>query len=237
MVTLTPRKSRQNAAQSFTLTLYHYATPSRQSETLRHVLTQFPRRQVDKFKHGLPAAEAYRNLVEVCGEHARMNRTLQSFSRRDMRIEERRAGPRKSSLKTKVLRETVQVQHTSDVHELVPTLEKYDSRGSRHFAQIERKELPHALIWCCGKRKDLCWTGSLRAMNNGVPTLTRKPRGASRMTSTHHQTDEAPKMLEEFGINLIPHPAYSADLSPTDYHFFSLSKYMSTRKCIECWKD
>ncbi|KFD44745.1 hypothetical protein M513_14378, partial [Trichuris suis] len=46
-------------------------------------------------------------------------------------------GPRKSSLKTKVLRETVQVQHTSDVHELVPTLEKYDSRGSRHFAQIE----------------------------------------------------------------------------------------------------
>ncbi|KFD65240.1 hypothetical protein M514_11892 [Trichuris suis] len=87
---------------------------------------QCQRRFIDKFKHGLPAAQAYRNLVE-----------LQSFTTRDIRIQERRAGPRKSSLKTKALRETVEVQHNSDVHELAPRLEKYDSTASRHFAQIE----------------------------------------------------------------------------------------------------
>ncbi|KFD46922.1 hypothetical protein M514_12212 [Trichuris suis] len=27
-------------------------------------------------------------------------------------------------------------------------------------------------------------------------------------------------MLKELGVNLIPHPAYSPDLSPTDYHVF-----------------
>ncbi|KFD67054.1 hypothetical protein M514_20674 [Trichuris suis] len=107
-------------------------------------------------------------------------------AQRDIRIEERRARPRKPSQKTKVLRETVQVQHNSDVHELAPRLERYDSTGSRHSAQIERKELSHALIWCCGKRKDLCWTESLRAMNSGAPTLTGSLE-ASRMTSTHHQ--------------------------------------------------
>ncbi|KFD70697.1 hypothetical protein M514_06068 [Trichuris suis] len=37
--------------------------------------------------------------------------------------------------------------------------------------------------------------------------------------------DEARKMLEEFGINLILHRAYSGDLSPTDYHFFNASNY------------
>ncbi|KFD65735.1 hypothetical protein M514_22074, partial [Trichuris suis] len=37
---------------------------------------------------------------------------------------------------------------------------------------------------------------------------------------------EAPKVLEEFGINLIPHTPYSPDLSPTDYHFFRTSNYI-----------
>ncbi|KFD70659.1 hypothetical protein M514_17131 [Trichuris suis] len=37
---------------------------------------------------------------------------------------------------------------------------------------------------------------------------------------------EGPKMLEEMGINLILHRAYSADLPPTDYHFFNASNYI-----------
>ncbi|KFD70007.1 hypothetical protein M514_17866 [Trichuris suis] len=64
-----------------------------------------------------------------------------------MRIEERRAGPRKPSLKTKVLRETVHVQHNSDVHELARRLEKYDSTGSRHFAQIAQVDAEAAAAY------------------------------------------------------------------------------------------
>ncbi|KFD69334.1 hypothetical protein M514_05260 [Trichuris suis] len=48
---------------------------------------------------------------------------------------------------------------------------------------------------------------------------------------------EAPKILEELGMNLIPRGAYSADISPTDYHFSRLSKYMSTRRRTERCKD
>ncbi|KFD52546.1 hypothetical protein M513_06580, partial [Trichuris suis] len=54
----------------------------------------------------------------------------------------------------------------------------------------------------------------LQSANNGV----------LRCQCERRFTDEAPKMLEEFGINLIPHPAYSAGLGPNYYHFFQALK-------------
>ncbi|CAK9796218.1 Histone-lysine N-methyltransferase SETMAR [Anthophora quadrimaculata] len=55
--------------------------------------------------------------------------------------------------------------------------------------------------------------------------------------------------LNELGYETLPHPAYSPDLSPTDYHFFKhLDHYLTTefyttginklliywQKCVDC---
>ncbi|KFD44939.1 hypothetical protein M514_14184 [Trichuris suis] len=70
-----------------------------------------------------------------------MNRTvyfwLQRFSRGDTWIEERRAGPRKSTPKSKLLTETVKGEPDTNARELAERLQLHYSTGSRYFAQIE----------------------------------------------------------------------------------------------------
>ncbi|KFD61417.1 hypothetical protein M514_26378 [Trichuris suis] len=153
MVTLTPRKSGKTRRHGFALTRCHCATISRQSETVSPRFAGFPRRQVDKFKDGLPAAQGYRNHVVFWGEHACMNRTvyfwLQRFSRGDTWIEERRAGPRKSTPKSKLLTETVKGEPDTNARELAERLQLHYSTGSRYFAQIERwkdKNVFHPMV-------------------------------------------------------------------------------------------
>ncbi|KFD52675.1 hypothetical protein M514_06522 [Trichuris suis] len=116
-----------------------------------------------------------------------------------MCIEERRGVPQRSSLENELLRETVEDELNTNVLELAARLGVYYSIISRHLAQIdksrklptlipheltetERKEVPHALTCCCGKRKELSWTEPLCAMKNGVSTIE-----LCGWISAHHQ--------------------------------------------------
>ncbi|KFD71549.1 hypothetical protein M514_16069 [Trichuris suis] len=120
-----------------------------------------------------------------------------------MYIEERRAEPRKSTLISKPLRETVEFQLDTNVRELAARMEVHYSMGSCHFAGIGKSKIlaqliPHELAENLGNKRvaarlDLLlrqvetpWTEPLCGMRNGVPTITGSVE-PSAMISTLHQ--------------------------------------------------
>ncbi|KFD61383.1 hypothetical protein M514_11743 [Trichuris suis] len=117
---------------------------------------------LDKFNHGLIAAEEYRDVVEFWGEHASTEHTVyfcyQTFSRGDMCIEERDAGPWRSSLENELLRETVEDEPNINVRELAARLEIHYSAVCRHLAQIDKSKklrtlIPHELTETLRKKR------------------------------------------------------------------------------------
>ena len=82
------------------------------------------------------------------------------------------------------------------------------------------KELTH---W----QRPWCWEGlgaggegDDRGWDGWMASLTRwRWVWVSSRSWWPHVTQLRPQKLNEFGYQVLPHPPYSSDLSPTDYHF------------------
>ncbi|KFD55908.1 hypothetical protein M513_03347 [Trichuris suis] len=181
-----------------------------------------------------------------------------------MWIEERRAGPRNSSLKSNVLKETIELQHDTNVRELAASSAVHYSTGSWHFPQIENprkkriaarlelllreveiRSLERSITW--DERWCLYDNRKRRALNHdkhrpskSLPKPNIHPMKHSfclMITLDHLQRMKLQKCWRNSEIRHQPHPAHSADRSPNYCHFFRLANYTSTTKCTERWKD
>ena len=63
------------------------------------------------------------------------------------------------------------------------------------------------------------WAAPTTAMP-AASTGQQKGPGSSPRQRQLHATQPTPPKLNELGYKILPHPSYSLDLSPTNYHFF-----------------
>ena len=71
-------------------------------------------------------------------------------------------------------------------------------------------------IWeVCSAHDEMHWK-----LKHLQPVLVNRKHPILHDNARPHVTQLRPQKLNEFGYQVLPHPPYLSDLSPTDYHFF-----------------
>ena len=83
------------------------------------------------------------------------------------------------------------------------------------------------------------YCGQLQRLKNVVEATRSRPGGIIMLhdNASSHTARVTQRRVQELGIEVLPHPPYSPDLSPTDYHlFFSLQNSISNRE-FQCREE
>uniref|UniRef100_A0A914HSH7 Mos1 transposase HTH domain-containing protein n=1 Tax=Globodera rostochiensis TaxID=31243 RepID=A0A914HSH7_GLORO len=180
---------------------------------------KFPYPQVDKNEHfrhlllfefnkGTKASEAAQNICAVYGEDAIAERTARKWF---VRFREGVFD----------LKNTPHTGRRSAFDEERLKSVWWDMEGVVHYEMLGRNETVNAELYC----------QQLRRLDQALQQ--KRPNRAHRVILQHdnarpHTANMTKMALQELGWEVLPHPPYSPDVAPSDYHRFrSLSNALS----------
>ncbi|EZA58510.1 Histone-lysine N-methyltransferase SETMAR, partial [Ooceraea biroi] len=147
-----------------------------------------------EFKLGHSAALATRNINTAFGEGSanerRTRRWFEKFRSGDTNLDNLPRGHAPFVIDDTILKDMIEVDPTLTVREVAERLNVHHSTVVRHLRRL----------------------GKVKKLDKWVPhELTEREPHVAKKTI---------KKLSELNIEVLPHPPYSPDISPTDYHLF-----------------
>ena len=114
--------------------------------------------------------------------------------------------------------EPAQSTPKADIHQKKVMLSFWwDFKGIVYFKLLPRNQGINSNVYC----------RQLMKLDKGIKE--KRPKPATRKSLIFHQDNATPytslvtcKKLLELGWEVMPHPPYISDLTPSDYHFFRL---------------
>lgn len=156
-----------------------------------------------EFKLGRSVTEATDNIKKAWGEDVTTDRTVRrwftGFHRGEERVTDVERNGRPNLVSNEVLRERVEANPSLTVRKMSQGLNVAPSTTWRHLKAINK----------------------VKKLNKWVPHELSASQRLKRMEATRpHVSRVTTQKLNQLGYESLPHPPYSPDLSPTDYHLF-----------------
>ena len=166
------------------------------------------------FKQGKTATESHRILCELFGDDVpsvrQCQRWFQRFQEGDESLEDEEHGQRPEIVDNEALKEAVESDPSQTTRELANKFGCHHATISNHLHAIGNSNR-------CGKWVDPATAKFLH--DNARP----------------HVAKVIQQKIEELDWEVLPHPPYSPDLAPSDYHLFrSMQHYLAEKKFKNC---